>query len=41
VIATLAMQDFMEAAAVVFLFTISDWLETRASYKVCVLILLG
>ncbi|CAE5989547.1 unnamed protein product [Arabidopsis arenosa] len=33
VIATLAMQDFMEAAAVVFLFTISDWLETRASYK--------
>ncbi|XP_019084716.1 PREDICTED: putative cadmium/zinc-transporting ATPase HMA4 isoform X1 [Camelina sativa] len=33
VIATLAMQDFMEAAAVVFLFTIADWLETRASYK--------
>ncbi|XP_010425558.1 PREDICTED: putative cadmium/zinc-transporting ATPase HMA4 [Camelina sativa] len=27
------MQDFMEAAAVVFLFTIADWLETRASYK--------
>ncbi|CAL9223571.1 unnamed protein product [Arabidopsis halleri] len=33
VIATLAMQDFMEAAAVVFLFTIADWLETRASYR--------
>ncbi|CDY69827.1 BnaAnng31630D, partial [Brassica napus] len=27
------MQDFMEAAAVVFLFTIAEWLETRASYK--------
>lgn len=33
VIATLAMQDYMEAAAVVFLFTIADWLESRASYK--------
>ncbi|CAN8257637.1 unnamed protein product [Cochlearia groenlandica] len=33
VIATLAMQDYMEAAAVVFLFTIAEWLETRASYK--------
>nr|AFM38012.1 heavy metal ATPase 4-1 [Noccaea caerulescens] len=33
VAATLAMQDYMEAAAVVFLFTIADWLETRASYK--------
>ncbi|CAN6905029.1 unnamed protein product [Brassica oleracea] len=33
VAATLAMQDFMEAAAVVFLFTIAEWLETRASYK--------
>ncbi|XP_009102202.2 cadmium/zinc-transporting ATPase HMA3 [Brassica rapa] len=33
VAATLAMQDYMEAAAVVFLFTIAEWLETRASYK--------
>ncbi|KAJ0254235.1 putative cadmium/zinc-transporting ATPase HMA4 [Hirschfeldia incana] len=27
------MQDYMEAAAVVFLFTIAEWLETRASYR--------
>ncbi|CAH8359151.1 unnamed protein product [Eruca vesicaria subsp. sativa] len=33
VAATLALQDYMEAAAVVFLFTIAEWLETRASYK--------
>ncbi|XP_013629796.1 PREDICTED: putative cadmium/zinc-transporting ATPase HMA4 [Brassica oleracea var. oleracea] len=33
VAATLAMQDYMEAAAAVFLFTIAEWLETRASYK--------
>ncbi|CAA7048805.1 unnamed protein product [Microthlaspi erraticum] len=30
---TLAMQDYTEAAAVVFLFTIAEWLQTRASYK--------
>ncbi|CAA7022223.1 unnamed protein product [Microthlaspi erraticum] len=33
VAATLAMQDYMEAAAVIFLFTIAEWLETRASYN--------
>lgn len=38
--ATLAMQDYMEAAAVVFLFTIAEWLETRASYKVCYLVMI-
>uniref|UniRef100_A0A1J3CR69 Cadmium/zinc-transporting ATPase HMA2 n=1 Tax=Noccaea caerulescens TaxID=107243 RepID=A0A1J3CR69_NOCCA len=30
---TLAMQDYTEAAAVVFLFTIAEWLQSRASYK--------
>ncbi|KAG2241694.1 hypothetical protein Bca52824_090267 [Brassica carinata] len=31
--ATLGMQDYAEAAAVVFLFTIAEWLQSRASYK--------
>ncbi|CAH8360220.1 unnamed protein product [Eruca vesicaria subsp. sativa] len=31
--ATLGMQDYTEAAAVVFLFTIAEWLQSRASYK--------
>ncbi|KAI3955507.1 hypothetical protein MKW98_028452 [Papaver atlanticum] len=30
---TVAMQDYIEAASVVFLFTIAEWLESRASYK--------
>ncbi|CAL1415119.1 unnamed protein product [Linum trigynum] len=33
VISTLAMKDYTEAATVVFLFTIADWLESRASHK--------
>ncbi|CAN1229271.1 Cadmium/zinc-transporting ATPase HMA2 [Linum grandiflorum] len=33
VISTLAMKDFTEAATIVFLFTIADWLESRASHK--------
>ncbi|CDY30170.1 BnaA03g50000D [Brassica napus] len=31
--ATLGMRDYTEAAAVVFLFTIAEWLQSRASYK--------
>ncbi|CAH2077511.1 unnamed protein product [Thlaspi arvense] len=31
--ATLCMRDYTEAAAVVFLFTIAEWLQSRASYK--------
>ncbi|KAF3945832.1 hypothetical protein CMV_027833 [Castanea mollissima] len=34
VIGTLALQDYWEAGTVVFLFSIAQWLETRASYKV-------
>ncbi|KAA8521502.1 hypothetical protein F0562_012188 [Nyssa sinensis] len=30
---TLALQDFWEAGSIVFLFGISQWLESRASYK--------
>ncbi|PON56835.1 P-type ATPase, subfamily IB [Trema orientale] len=30
---TLALQDYWEAGTIVFLFSISQWLETRASYK--------
>ncbi|KAI3881248.1 hypothetical protein MKW92_003405 [Papaver armeniacum] len=30
---TAAMQDYIEAASIVFLFTIAEWLESRASYK--------
>ncbi|KAI3981185.1 hypothetical protein MKX01_016320 [Papaver californicum] len=30
---TLAMQDYIEAASIVFLFTVAEWLESRASYK--------
>ncbi|KAK4564921.1 hypothetical protein RGQ29_006818 [Quercus rubra] len=33
VIGTLALQDYWEAGTVVFLFSIAQWLETRASYK--------
>ncbi|CAN0911130.1 Cadmium/zinc-transporting ATPase HMA2 [Linum grandiflorum] len=33
VISTVAMKDYTEAATVVFLFTIADWLESRASNK--------
>ncbi|KAG7622326.1 Heavy metal-associated domain superfamily [Arabidopsis suecica] len=31
--ATIGMQDYTEAAVVVFLFTIAEWLQSRASYK--------
>ncbi|XP_010433028.1 PREDICTED: cadmium/zinc-transporting ATPase HMA2-like isoform X2 [Camelina sativa] len=31
--ATIAMRDYTEAAVVVFLFTIAEWLQSRASYK--------
>nr|VDD48501.1 unnamed protein product [Brassica oleracea] len=31
--ATLGMRDYTEAAAVVFLFTIAEWLQSRASYR--------
>ncbi|XAR54398.1 Zinc-exporting ATPase [Bertholletia excelsa] len=30
---TLALQDFSEAGAILFLYSISQWLESRASYK--------
>ncbi|KAK2646417.1 hypothetical protein Ddye_021612 [Dipteronia dyeriana] len=33
VIGTIAMKDFTEAGTIVFLFTIAEWLETRASHK--------
>ncbi|KAL5771571.1 hypothetical protein ACOSP7_015725 [Xanthoceras sorbifolium] len=33
VIGTIAMKDYTEAGAIVFLFTIAEWLETRASHK--------
>ncbi|CAL1358481.1 unnamed protein product [Linum trigynum] len=33
VVSTMALQDYTEAATVVFLFTIADWLESRASHK--------
>lgn len=35
VIATLCMQDFTEAATIVFLFSVADWLESSAAHKVC------
>ncbi|RZC89368.1 hypothetical protein C5167_029273 [Papaver somniferum] len=33
VVGTAAIQDFMEAGSIVFLFTIAEWLESIASYK--------
>ncbi|CAK8564103.1 unnamed protein product [Lathyrus sativus] len=33
VIATIAMRDYLEAGTIVFLFSIADWLESRASHK--------
>ncbi|KAH7544703.1 hypothetical protein FEM48_Zijuj01G0013800 [Ziziphus jujuba var. spinosa] len=33
VIGTIAMNDYLEAGTIVFLFTIAEWLETRASHK--------
>ncbi|TXG61053.1 hypothetical protein EZV62_012416 [Acer yangbiense] len=33
VIGTIAMKDYTEAGTIVFLFTIAEWLETRASHK--------
>uniref|UniRef100_A0A6M2FD73 HMA domain-containing protein n=1 Tax=Populus davidiana TaxID=266767 RepID=A0A6M2FD73_9ROSI len=33
VIGTIAMDDYIEAGTIVFLFTIAEWLESRASHK--------
>ncbi|KAJ4709266.1 Cadmium/zinc-transporting ATPase 3-like protein [Melia azedarach] len=33
VVGTIAMNDYTEAGTIVFLFTIAEWLETRASHK--------
>ncbi|GKV20545.1 hypothetical protein SLEP1_g30646 [Rubroshorea leprosula] len=33
VIGTIAMKDYIEAGTIVFLFTTSEWLESRASHK--------
>eukprot|EP00262_Sarcandra_glabra_P007339 TRINITY_DN2005_c0_g1_i2.p1 TRINITY_DN2005_c0_g1~~TRINITY_DN2005_c0_g1_i2.p1 ORF type:complete len:195 (+),score=19.02 TRINITY_DN2005_c0_g1_i2:170-754(+) len=32
---TIALKDYWEAGSIVFLFTIAEWLESRASHKVC------
>ena len=31
----IALGDYLEAGAIVFLFTLADWLESRSSDKVC------
>lgn len=31
---TIAMRDYLEAATIVFLFSIADWLQSMASHKV-------
>jgi len=31
---TIAMNDYLEAATIVFLFSTAEWLESRASHKV-------
>ncbi|CAL0325556.1 unnamed protein product [Lupinus luteus] len=33
VVGTIAMNDYLEAGTIVFLFSIAEWLETRASHK--------
>lgn len=33
---SIALRDYWEAATIVFLFTISEWLESRASHKVII-----
>nr|AFD32367.1 HMA2 transporter [Sedum alfredii] len=33
VIGTIVLKDYLEAATIVFLFTIAEWLESRASHK--------
>ncbi|KAJ7955821.1 Cadmium/zinc-transporting ATPase 3 [Quillaja saponaria] len=33
VVGTVAMNDYLEAGTIVFLFTIAEWLESRASHK--------
>ena len=35
VIGAIALGDYLEAGAIVFLFTLADWLESRSSDKVC------
>jgi len=32
---TIVLRDYTEAGTIVFLFTIAEWLESRASHKVC------
>ena len=34
VVGTISMNDYMEAGSIVFLFSIAEWLESRASHKV-------
>lgn len=34
VIGTIVLKDYLEAATIVFLFTIAEWLESRAAHKV-------
>ena len=34
VIATVCMEDYTEAATIVFLFSVADWLESSAAHKV-------
>lgn len=38
VIATVCMEDYTEAATIVFLFSVADWLESSAAHKVCLCI---
>ncbi|GMH13611.1 hypothetical protein Nepgr_015452 [Nepenthes gracilis] len=33
VVGTIALKDYLEAGSIVFLFTIAEWLESRASHK--------
>lgn len=32
---SIVLHDYWEAGTIVFLFTIAEWLESRASHKVC------
>ena len=37
VIGAVALGDYLEAGAIVFLFTFAEWLESRSSDKVCII----
>ncbi|MBA0795836.1 hypothetical protein Gohar_006667 [Gossypium harknessii] len=41
VIGSVAMKDYTEAGTIVFLFTIAEWLESRASHKACFVFSIG